>query len=142
MTGCAGTMRMTSIMGRMRIASTRATQPCLHELSEKCRRVRVRPSVHQRRSRLQCLPTRPPSRRNIMGRVAVLLRVHCLGALPFHLIFEANSISFTYSFVVADVLLQRIALHCTGAVPTAAVSLRSTNGNQWPTIGCNVSYKA
>jgi hypothetical protein len=66
-------------------------------------------SVHQRRSRLQCLPTRPPSRRNIMWRVAVLLRVHCLGALPFHLIFEANIISFTYSFVVVDVLL--LALH-------------------------------
>ena len=118
---------MTSIMRRMRIASTRATQPCLHELSEKCRRVRVRPPVHQRRSRLQCLPTRPPSRRNIMWRVAVLLRVHCLGALPFHLIFEANIISFTYSFVVVDVLLLALHWRCSCL---AAVSFRNTNDNQ------------
>ena len=121
---------MTSIMRRMRIASTRATQPCLHELSEKCRRVRVRPSVHQRRSRLQCLPTRPPSRRNIMGRVAVLLRVHCLGALPFHLIFEANISSFTYSVVVADVLLHCIALALFLSLPLVSAAPMITNRQQ------------
>ena len=62
-----------------------------------------------------------------MWRVVVLLRVHCLGALPFHLIFEANIISFTYSFVVVDVLLLALHWRCSYL---ATVSFRSTNDNQ------------